>query len=147
MSDEKPTGVATAADFRAAQEIERNIERVVLPKLGKAVLMRRPAPSWFIFRGKFPATIAAGVGESREPTASSEELQQYAKWTCELLDQVMVKPRISLAPGPEEIGPDMISDEDLTFIIRWAIGAVAPDGRDLNEFRIERESVDPSAGR
>lgn len=144
MSEENH--IATAADFRAAHEIGRKIERVVLPKLGKAVLMRRPSPGWFIFRGQFPATLAAVATASNPDAAiSAEQLRQYAKWTCELLDQVMVKPRVSLAPGPEEISPDLLADEDLNFIIRWSMGEVASDGSDLSSFRGKRGTADSRA--
>ncbi len=138
--------IATTADFRAAQELGRGQpERVILPKLGKAIIMRRPTPAWFIFRGQFPATLAArplrqggsaasgGDGELKD----QNDMQRFAGWVVELLDEVMIQPRVSLAPGPGEISPDLIDDEDLTFIIKWSMGVVAPDGRGLDEFRSE----------
>lgn len=124
--------IATAEDFRSALSAERRVERVTLPKLCKPVLMRRPSPLWFIFRGQLPQTLAvSAVGSTAAHAAESEEdAHKLACWIMDLLSEVMVQPRISLSPGPGEIPPDLISDEDLDFIIRWAVGEVATDGSD-----------------
>ena len=137
--------IASPQDFKAALELDRRVERVVLPKLGKAVLMRRPSPLWFIFRGQLPQSLAVSAAAGK-PTSSSlggvpEDAQAVARWIADLLSEVMVQPRISVSPGPGEIPPDLISDEDLSFIIRWAVGEVASEGadgssaRDLATFR------------
>ena len=90
MSDSKTNGIngiASAADFRTAAAASKSPpERVVLPKLGKAVLMRRPAPMWFIFRGRLPQSLAirafpqalgpggAGAGSDSAGASALEEL-------------------------------------------------------------------------
>jgi hypothetical protein len=134
--------LATVQDFKAARELESHVERVTLPSLGKAGLMRRPSPLWFIFHGSLPATLAAratGVdGEGSVQTA--DDIQAVARWVTDLLGEVLVQPRVSLAPGPGQISPDWIADEDLNFIIRWALGEVALDGSDLASFRGKPES-------
>lgn len=124
--------IATVQDFRSAQDLDRRVERVVLPKLRKAVLMRRPSPLWFAFRGQLPQTLAVAAtvpGANRPPAIQTpEDAQALANWILDLLSEVMVQPRISLSPGPGEIPPELISDEDLTFILRWAVGEVASEG-------------------
>src|SRR5437868_2104915 len=80
-------------DFRAAAAASKSPpERVVLPKLGKAVLMRRPAPMWFIFRGRLPQSLAirafpqalgpggAGAGSDSAGASALEELALLADW-------------------------------------------------------------------
>ncbi|MGH9468780.1 MAG: hypothetical protein ACRD1N_00385 [Terriglobia bacterium] len=125
--------IATRKDFEAAQDASRHVERVVLPRLGKAVLLRRPSPLWFIFRGALPKSLALAAlssaenEQTRKPAGvpAPEEFDSVARWIIELLSEVVLQPRISLSPGPEEIPPEAISDEDLNFIIRWAMGEVA----------------------
>lgn len=137
--------IATPQDFKTAFEMDQRVERVILPKLGKPVLMRRPSPLWFVFRGQLPVTLAiagaAAKADSYPATHKPEEAQSLAAWIVDLLSEVMVQPRISLSPGPDEIPPDLLADEDLNFIIRWAVGEVAREGgngspaRDLAPFR------------
>ncbi|HLI35047.1 MAG TPA: hypothetical protein VKW70_08375 [Terriglobia bacterium] len=138
MSEEQNNHLATPQDFKLAQELDREVHRVVLPKLGKAVLMRRPSPLWFIFRGQLPASLASRVAQANAgappnpPLKAPEDFQRVARWVVELLEEIMVQPRVSLSPGPGEIPPDLISDEDLNFMIRWAMGEVASDGGDAS---------------
>ncbi|MGH9358070.1 MAG: hypothetical protein ACRD06_02615 [Terriglobia bacterium] len=137
--------IATPQDFKSAQDLDRRVERVVLPKLRKAVLLRRPSPLWFAFRGQLPqslAVTAAAPDRVQPPVIQNPEgAQALTNWILDLLTEVMVEPRISLSPGPGEIPPELISDEDLTFILRWAVGEVATEGlddpsvRDLATFR------------
>jgi len=135
MSDEQNNHLATAADFKLVQEVERPVERITLPKLGKAVLLRRPTARWFIYRGQFPAVLAAKMAGQDDQQRSVDDLHRIAKWVVDLLGEVMVQPRVSLSPGPGEISPDMICDDDLNFIIKWSLGVVASDGGDLSSFR------------
>ncbi|HEV2499451.1 MAG TPA: hypothetical protein VGY31_07740 [Terriglobia bacterium] len=137
--------IATSQDFKTAFELDQRVERVMLPKLGKPVLMRRPPPLWFVFRGQLPHTLAIAGAISKADAVpvvhTPEEAQALAGWIVDLLSEVMVQPRISLSPGPDEIPPDLLADEDLNFIIRWAVGEVACEGsngspvRDLAPFR------------
>jgi hypothetical protein len=152
--------IATAEDFRqAAERRDGETERVVLPRLGKAVMMRHPAPMWFIFRGRLPQSLAvrafpAAAGSSGSVAGSDgtsgnalEELAQLAGWIIALLEEVMVSPRVSMTPGPGEISPDLLDAEDVNFIIRWAYGEVGSGGADdLLPFRAEREPAAPGAG-
>ena len=149
---EKENHLATPEDFRQAARVPRNaLERVLLPKLGKVVLMRRPAPMWFIFRGRLPQSLAirafpsaagvsgAGAGADGANGGAVEELALLADWILTLLEEVLVSPRVSLHPGPDEIAPELLDAEDVNFIIRWAYGEVGSDARDdLVPFRSER---------
>lgn len=137
--------IATSQDFKTAFELDRRVERVTLPKLGKPVLMRRPSPLWFVFRGQLPATLAMAETstetEAQHGIHTPQEAQTLAGWIVDILSEVMVQPRVSLSPGPDEIPPDLLADEDLNFIIRWAVGEVVHEGgngspaRDLAPFR------------
>ena len=153
-------GIASAADFRTAAAASKSPpERVVLPKLGKAVLMRRPAPMWFIFRGRLPQSLAirafpqalgpggAGAGSDSAGASAVEELALLADWIIALLEEVLVEPRVSRDPGPDELSPEMLDAEDVNFIIRWAYGEVGSEARDdLAPFRPERPVAAARAG-
>ena len=153
-------GIASAADFRTAAAASKSPpERVVLPKLGKAVLMRRPAPMWFIFRGRLPQSLAirafpqalgpggAGAGSDSAGASALEELALLADWIIALLEEVLVEPHVSRDPGPDELSPEMLDAEDVNFIIRWAYGEVGSEARDdLAPFRPERPVAAARAG-
>jgi hypothetical protein len=139
--------IATADDFRSAREGNSKVERVTLPQLGKAVLMRRPSPLWFIFRGQLPQSLAARVSGDTGGSRAVEDVLRLGRWVSELLIEVMVKPRVSLSPGQDELSPDLFAIEDLNFIIRWAYGEVAADGSDLAAFRHQQSSSAISTGR
>jgi hypothetical protein len=160
---EKENHLATPEDFRqAAQAHQAQPERIVLPRLGRAVLMRRPSPMWFVFRGRLPQSLAIrafpGVAGSSDLAPSldgaagasgnaAEELKLLADWILTLLEEVMVSPRVSLEPRADEISPDLLDAEDVNFIIRWAYGEVGSDARDdLVAFRPERQAVAGGAG-
>jgi len=60
---------------------------------------------------------------------------------------VLVEPRVSRDPGPDEIPPELLDSEDVNFIIRWAYGEVGSDARDdLAAFRPERPVAAARAG-
>jgi hypothetical protein len=141
----KENHLATEEDFRRAAKAQAEVERVVLPKLGKAVLLRRPSPMWFVFRGRLPQSLSASLfsGTGENTASTIEELNLLADWIVALLREVMLEPRVSLEPGAGEIAPELLDVEDVNFIIRWAYGEVGPDaGRDdLAAFRGKRESA------
>jgi hypothetical protein len=152
---ENENHLATAEDFRKAAEAARaQSERVVLPKLGKAVRLSRPAPMWFVFRGRLPQSLALrafpGTGEADPENAGSsaaQDLERLADWIIALLGEVVVEPRVSLSPGPGEIAPELLDAEDVNFIIRWAYGEVGSDARDdLAPFRPERPVAPAGSG-
>jgi hypothetical protein len=141
MAKRKTNGLATAADFREAQRFGEP-EPVRLPKLGKSVLLRRPTPEWFIFRqARLPVTLLAKNGAKEQLTPG--QIVEAAKWMYEGLQAIMVQPKLSLNPGPDEISPDMIDIEDAQFMLRWAQGEVIDEAASLETFRGERPTPHP----
>jgi len=157
MTEENKNGLATADDFRRAAEArESHAERVVLPKLGKAVLLRRPSPVWFVFRGRLPQSLAARVaGQGStfggERTTTALELTELADWIIAILQETLVEPRVSLNPGPGEIPPELLDIEDVNFVLRWAYGELGTEAEgsaaaSLDSFRPKREPAAAGAG-
>jgi hypothetical protein len=162
---EKPNVVATADDFRQAAEAERRrrAERVVLPKSGLVVLLARPSTRWFLFHQRLPMSLAAradGPGQHRAALPTAQEARELAQWVVALVEKTVLEPRLSLHPAENEISPDWLPQEDVDFIIRYAVGEVAPltpgpspfgrgergEGGDLAPFRRGRPDSSVSAG-
>ena len=140
-AEEKQNGVASAKDFQSAAQLRSNPERLVLPRSGLKVFLRRPSPMWFLFHGLLPASLAARVEGGQAQIESVEDLRALAEWMVPLLAEVFVEPRLTLEPGPGEISPDLLDLEDASFVIRWAVGEVASETSDLAPFRNGRPSV------
>jgi hypothetical protein len=146
MSHERANGVASADDFRTAAGVRGEPERLVLPKSGLKVLLRRPSPMWFLFRGLLPASLAARLDQGRARIDSVEDLRALAEWMVPLLREVFVQPRLALEPGPGEISPDLLDLDDAGFVIRWAVGEVAGEAGDLAGFCEQRTPFASGAG-
>lgn len=145
-------GIAKPEHFRALCD-STPAERVILPKLGRTVLLRRPTPMWFLFRGQLPATLATRLQSGAVNLSTVEDFHALAEWIVPLLSHVFVEPKLTLDPGPGEISPDLLDIEDASFVIRWAVGEITGSeggGRDLandlRPFRGERESVAAGSG-
>jgi hypothetical protein len=136
-------GVASSDDFLFAAQQRGQPERVVLPKSGLKVLLRRPSPMWFLFRGLLPASLAVRLEGGQARLETVEDLRALAEWMVPLLGEVFVEPRLALEPGPGEISPDLLDLEDASFVVRWAVGEVASESSDLAGFREDRA---PAAG-
>jgi hypothetical protein len=147
-------GIATAADFRrAAEDSAFEPEKcIVLPKSGLAVILRRPKPVAFtLFAARLPSSLAARVqaGGTGSDPASAEELVALSRFWTGIFQEMFVQPKISLTPGPHEIHPAWIPNEDANFLIRWAAGEITSAGPhadlggegsvDLAPFCTERE--------
>lgn len=126
--------IAKPEDFRQAAEVRKSddaqLERVVLPKSQYAVMLRRPTPMWFLLHGHLPLSLAArnqGTGDREQATVieTPEDFVQFSRWMVDLLTEVFVGPKLSLHPGPNEISPEWLDEDDVNFIIRWAVGEVA----------------------
>jgi hypothetical protein len=156
MHDEKKNGLATPEDFRrAAAARESRAERVVLPRLGKAVLLRRPSAVWFMFRGRLPQSLAIrftaqGPTFGAERTATPSEMAELADWIMTILQETLVEPRLSINPGPGEIPPELLEIEDVNFILQWAYGELGSEvggsAASLESFRDQREPAPARAG-
>jgi hypothetical protein len=142
MSEHGENGVASVKDFQIAAETRGTPERLILPKSGLKVLLRRPNPMWFLYHGLLPASLAARVEGGQARIESVEDLRALAQWMVPLLSEVFVEPRLTLEPGPGSISPDLLDLEDATFVIRWAVGEVASEaGGDLATFRDGRTTA------
>jgi len=134
----KENGIASAEDFKNAASTVNSPERVVLPKSGLTVLLRRPT--------------AFGVwmlDQRVEELKNSERFSEWRELICKSLEDAFVQPKLSLQPGPDQIHPDWLPEEDQVFLVRWVRGLIAPDGTDLVEkfFRERgRPPVGPTAG-
>ena len=144
MSNEN--GIATAEDFKAVMEFGPD-QKVLLPKLQKHVLLRRPSPMWMLFNGRLPVTMAAKMAQTASDSKQAvSDMVESAQWMFHLLNHVMVKPRCVLEPmSSNEISPDMIDMEDAVFIMGWAAGEEVDGTRSLNTFRDERSAPDVGA--
>ncbi len=143
--------IATDEDFRRATELRQaeRVERVILPRSGLAVMLRRLPPMWFLFHGVLPRSLAERL-EGDLPGQGSvntvEDLKALANWAVTVLREVFVQPKLSLHPSPGEISPEWLEDEDVNFIFRWVVGEVGPDSRDdLAAFRDKREPAAASS--
>ena len=138
-------GIATAADFEQLMEFSEP-QRVILPKLGKPVMMRRPTPMWMMFHGRLPMTMAAKMARTNGETNKAEDIVESAEWMFRLANAVMVQPRCVMEPnGSNEISPDMIHLEDMLFIMRWAVGEEVDEAKSLDTFRAERGTAHTGA--
>jgi hypothetical protein len=130
-------GIATAADFRRAAKDSafEPEERIVLPKSGLAVILRRPKPVAFtLFAARLPRSLAARVqagGTGSEP-ASVDDLVALSRIWTGVFQEMFVEPKVSLTPGPNEIHPTWIPNEDTNFLIRWAAGEITSAGPQAN---------------
>lgn len=142
----KPNGVASAEDFRLAAQARGEPARMVLPRSGLKVMLRRPSPLWFLFHGLLPASLAARLEGGQPQIETADDLRALADWMVPLLREVFVEPRLALEPGPGEISPDLLELEDVSFVIRWAVGEVAAEAGDLAGFRDQREPAARGSG-
>jgi hypothetical protein len=83
------------------------VVELTLPS-GMTILARRPGPTQLAQWGRQKA---------------ESEFLGVAGFTRDLLLYCLVKPRISLDPrGDDEVHPGAVPFEDLTFVVRWALG-------------------------
>jgi hypothetical protein len=138
--------IATAEDFQNAIK-QRQIQEAKplrLPASGLVVLARKPDPVWWIRHlGQLPASLSNRLNGSEEVAqTTTEELIKYSNWSVDLIREIVVQPVIKLNPGPGEVDPNWILDEDLKFLVRYAGGEVSADGADLSLFPGKSESDD-----
>jgi hypothetical protein len=125
--DSRGNGVATAEDFRKYMEAEERSVRVALPKSGLAVLLRPP--------NALRVLLVSERLESLAHAASTpEERRDYVELLARLVTDVMVEPKLSLAPRNGELDPRWLAPEDAEFLLKWALGALSPEGDDLSGF-------------
>jgi len=129
MTDEsKPNGIASAEDFRQAFETRQEAVRIRLPKSGFAVLLRPPNALRVLLISE--RLEVAGSPES----ASPNDRRQYVELMTRLVRDIMVAPKLSLAPRAGEVDPNWLPKEDAEFLLKWALGAVTDEGENISEF-------------
>jgi hypothetical protein len=149
MSEAKRNGIASAEDFRKAIQASRFEEpvRVILPKCGLAVKLRRPEPAWMLFQGRLPKWFAARMAEEGGiKPEMADGLGALADSIRTVLQEVFIEPRLAVNPSPSEISPAWLDSEDIIFIIRWAARGVEADRAGFVGFRGERGDPDARAG-
>jgi hypothetical protein len=143
---ESGNGLATADDFRQAAEVEAFEEprRIVLPHCGWAVMLRRPRPIAFSLT-QFPVNLLQKIQGIEPALASEEDKRAAVRMWLEMFGKMFVKPTLSLRPGPDQIHPNWIADQDKVFLIRWAVGEVDDQNVSLAEFRRREQAVNAGA--
>jgi hypothetical protein len=132
--------VATAADFRklAEESAFEEPRRVVLPKSGYAVVLRRPTKFyWALRRSAWPGElrekldlVAVGV----RPELTAEETLLLFREDRQMLNEAFVDPKPSLDPGSMQFDPNWLPKEDAEFILKYLRGQVLANGQDLETF-------------
>jgi hypothetical protein len=132
--------ISTAEEFKA-QFLERQkqeAEPVTLPS-GLSIMVRRPKPDWWLrHMGQLPTSMAAQLTGKSEESVSSDitmtELIEYSKWAIQIVQEIIVSPTVKLNPGPGEVDPNWITDDDLRFLVKYAGGEVSADSTNLDAF-------------
>jgi len=121
-------GVATAEDFRKFADEQNLSARVVLPKSGLAVLLRPPNALRVLLVSERLETL------SQTASAMPDERREYVDLLARLVRDVMVSPKLSLVPLDGELDPRWLAAEAAEFLLKWALGALTPEGDDLSRF-------------
>jgi len=120
-------GIAKASDFRVAVE-RSNVEQVVLPASGLAVLLCRPPVFAALAMGRTGTQLQARITEAKPEEIKAEDMEAFTLWLSETLARLFVQPRFAPDPEGNEIGLADILIEDLKFIFRWLRGEVFSSG-------------------
>ena len=115
--------LAKSEDFRRALE-RANVERVVLPASGLAVLLCRPPVFAALAMGRTGTQLQAKVTDAKPEAIKPEDVEAFTRWLGETLARLFVQPRFAAEPGDGEIGLADILIDDLKFIFRWLRGEV-----------------------
>lgn len=133
--------ISTAADFekKAADRRAAAAVPLTLPS-GLTILAYCPQLEWWLRHlGRLPQSMALRVSrESGSSPVTGEEILTFALWASKLMAEIFVSPKLKLDPGPGEVDPSLVSDEDLTYLMRFAGGEIAADGQGLDTFSGER---------
>ena len=115
--------IAKASDFKAAVE-RSNVEPVVLPASGLAVLLCRPPVFAALAMGRAGTQLQAKITEAKPVEIKAEDMEAFTQWLSETLARLFVQPRFAPDPEGDEIGLADLLIEDLKFIFRWLRGEV-----------------------
>ncbi len=144
MSDKEANRLATAAQIRAGAERDawEPEERIVLPKSGFAVIVRRPRPLAYAMSGiplpqGLAAKLAAADGAEQAALTREEQVAMVLSYAA-VTAAAFVKPRASTSPGPDEFDPRWLPPEDQAFLSRYLGGEIDAAGASLETFRGQR---------
>jgi hypothetical protein len=132
--------IATAADFRklAEESAFEEPRRVILPKSGYAVVLRRPTKFyWALRRSAWPGELREKldlVGVGVRPELTAEETLLLFREDRQMLNEAFVDPKPSLDPGSMMFDPNWLPKEDAEFILKYLRGQVLANGQDLETF-------------
>ena len=136
----KSNGIATANDFRKLAEDSAFEEpsRVVLPKSGLGVVLRRPTKFyWALRRSEWPRELREKldlVGVGVRPELTADETLLLVREDQQMLNEAFVDPKPSLNPGLTQFDPNWLPKEDAEFILKYLRGQVLANGQDLDAF-------------
>jgi len=122
---------------KARQAARKDATELELPS-GMVIRARRPGPLALAGWGRLPlslATAANGGGVDAAPLGRDEAVQ-FTETLRDLLLYCVVEPAISLHPADGEIHPGEIPDDDLNYILAWAMRG--PEAVSLESFRSKR---------
>jgi hypothetical protein len=126
MENQKPNGIAQAEDFKRAFEAREPGTRLVLPTCGLPVRARRLSPLRVLLLAKRLERL-----EGLEETVRNT---QFAEILLEVIQEVLIEPRLALSPGPREIDPNWVPLADGRFLFDWGMGLIVDDGTRLDDF-------------
>ena len=131
-------GIAKPEDFKRALE-RVNMERVVLPASGLAVLLCRPPVFAALALGRTGTQLQAKVTDAKPDEIRTEDVEAFTRWLGETLTRLFVQPRFSAEPGENEIGLADILIDDLKFIFRWLRGEVFSEKLEVRREKLEED--------
>ena len=136
-----PDHIATPADFRQLAEdgAFEAAKRVVLPKSGLVVVLRRPTKFyWALRRTQWPRELREKLdlaGAGVRPQLAPDEMLRLVREDQQMLTEAFVDPKPCLQPGPTQFDPNWLPREDAEFILKYLRGQVLANGQDLDAFR------------
>jgi len=134
-------GIVSAAEVRGLVEAQSwtEPERVVLPKSGFALMLRKPTRwYWMLRRAEWPVDmreqIDAAAGKGEADTLSKDVITLWLKEQDAMAIQAFVQPKASANPDFNSIDPRWLPDEDREFIRMYLGGQVDANGVGLGTF-------------
>ncbi len=144
--------VSTVDDVkRKAEENAFELDETVELPSGLVFQIRRPKPIWWILnRAIVPASLLGKLEGSPIDQApydpTPEDLVASANMMTNLIESVVVSPKIRRNPKEDEVSPNYISQDDLMFILKYAGGEVSAQGQNLGDFRKQSGPAVDSTG-
>jgi hypothetical protein len=124
----------TAKEWRERARALAEAVPLTLPS-GLTIRARRPGPLQYAAWDRLPLMLAEASEQGPE-SVTVERAQEIAKDLRELLVYCCLEPRVSETPGPEEIHPREMPEQDWMFIVSWAMRL--REAAELRSFRGQR---------